>query len=335
MRIHKLGTFLLTHFPRQVFNRLKVKIDGNDIVARHDPCGLIIDLTTACNMNCPFCSTKEYRSKMPSKHLLLSEAKKLMSKFDTATGVAFCGAGETFLNPDLFAMARYANELKINVMITTNGTLLQKRMNELLISKINTLEISIKGVCGKDYARFTGRKEAEFYSIVESIKELTKYRYRPRIIISYVCDRKRVYKIPDILKIARKCNVDEVCFYNLIPNRELKNESNCLYETDKQLVLKILNDSSKEASGIIIKGPGLYSLDSSTRRDCRAPFKFLRVAPDGGVSGCPRAIDPSLESGNAFVDDDVFNNPHFRILRNELTNNNIPLRYECLYCDIR
>lgn len=334
MRYREATTFLLTHFLGQVSNRLKGEIYRNSTVVRYYPFSLNVDLTSACNMRCPFCSTEKYRSENPSRHLSFSNAQKLLNKFNKAFFVSLCGAGETFLNPDLFAIARYASQLKMKVLITTNGTLLYKRMEELLTSKIHTLEISLKGVCGEDYARFTGRKEAEFYLIINSIKKLSKSRNRPRLQMSYVFDRKRTYNIPKMIEIAKQCEVDELLFYNLIPSREFKNESYCLYEEDKQWVSRILDNHTKELGRIVINGPGFYSHDS-IRKKCRMPFKSLRIGPDGGVSGCGRAISPSLENGNAFIDNNVFNSEHFRKLRYELVNNNIPLRYECLYCDLR
>jgi MoaA/NifB/PqqE/SkfB family radical SAM enzyme len=258
----------------------------------------------------------------------------LLNKFNSASSAGFCGTGETFLNPDLFAMARYAAQLRMKVLITTNGTLLHKRMDELLTSNIDALEISLKGVYGEDYAQFTGRKESEFYSIINSIEELSKCRNRPKLIISYVCDRKRAYNIPAVLEIAGKCSVDEIWFQNLIPRPELKNESDCLYEDDKQWVSKLLDSSLKESGRMVVNGPIFYCRDS-TRRNCAMPFRTLRIGQDGGVSGCSKAIGTSLKNGNVFIDNDVFNSEHFRKIRDELVNDNIPLRYECLYCGIR
>lgn len=334
MRVAKAVTFLRTYSLRQVFNRLKAETYHKDTLVRHSPCCLSFDVSRVCNMNCPFCSTKKYRGENNSELLSLSKAKIFLDKFNSAYFVGLCGTGEPFLNPDLFAIARYAIQLRMKVRITTNGTVLYRRMDELLASNIYSLEISLKGINGEDYARFTGRKESEFCLIIASVKELSKCRNRPKLIMSYVCDRKRVYNIPQVVKIAEECKVDEMTFQNLIPNTVLKNESDCLYEDDKQWVLKLLNGSLRESCRIVVDGPTFYCRDS-TRRNCTVPFRTLRIRADGGVSGCDRAIAPNLENGNALTDNDVFNNEHFRKLRDELINNNIPLRYECLYCDVR
>ncbi len=334
MTYSKAITFLRTHSTGQILNRLKAETYSNHTVVRHSPCALSIDVTTACNMSCPLCSTKKSRGEHASEHLSLFKAKRLLNKFNSAASASFCGTGETFLNPNLFAMARHAAQLRMYARITTNGTLLHRRMDELLTSNIYALEISLKGVCGEDYAHFSGRKASEFHSIIDAIKKLATCRNRPRLIVSYVCDRKRVLDIPRVVEIAEECKVDELALYNLIPNRVLKNEPDCLYEDDEQWVLKLLDSSLKKSGRIVVNGPVFYCRDS-TPRNCTKPFRTLRIGVDGGVSGCSRAIDANLANGNALIDNDVFNSEHFRKIREELINDNIPLRYECLYCGIR
>lgn len=326
------GVFLRSHSIKQVYNRVKAEVFNPRAIVSNAPCNLSINLTTACNMNCTFCSTRKYRNKDKPEHLSFSKAKLLLDKFKSANFAGFCGAGEPFLNPDLFKMAGYAKHLRMSVIIATNGILLNKRKNELLDSKIDTLEISFKASNPEDYKEFTCRKEDEFFFIISSLKDLTKLLERPRIVMTYVCNRKRINNIPQIIDIAEECNVDELTFFNLIPDMELGNEKDCLYMDDKQL----LYDNFKPHTGrsITINMPGLYPRNSE-QRNCRIPFQSLKIGSDGGVSACPRAIETNLKNGNVFISKDVFNKEHFVKLRNELINKKLPLRYECLYCNIR
>ena len=61
----------------------------------------------------------------------------------------------------------------------------------------------------------------------------------------------------------------------------------------------------------------------------------LRIGIDGGISSCSRTINPSLGNGNALIENNIFNCEHFRRLRSELLDKELPLRYECKYCDER
>ncbi|MHA1343130.1 MAG: radical SAM/SPASM domain-containing protein [Promethearchaeota archaeon] len=335
MILQKVANIFLSHYPRQIFNKFIGIIYHEGNIVHYSPFNLSIDITTGCNMKCHYCSTKKYRSEISFSHLSFLNIKKLLDKFNKAYYVGLCGAGETFLNPNLFIIANYASRvLRMKVLITTNGSLLSKRMNELLNSNIHVLEISLKGVNEEDYARFTGRKGAEFHSIINSIKKLSNFSNRPKLVMSYVCNRKNVNNIPKVINLAKQCGIDEMVFYNLIPNKECGNESDCLYEKDKRWVSNILKYSNKDVIKMTVKGPKFYSRDSSLRK-CRMPFTTLRIGVDGGISGCSRAIVPSLKNGNAFTDNNVFNSKHFQTLRHELKDINSSLRYECFYCDLR
>lgn len=96
MRYQEATTFLLTHFPRQVSNRLKGEICRNSTVVRYYPFNLNIDLITACNMRCSFCSTEKYRSAISSQHLSFSKAKKFLDRFNKAFLLAFVEQGKHF-----------------------------------------------------------------------------------------------------------------------------------------------------------------------------------------------------------------------------------------------
>ncbi len=325
---------MLTHYPRQVSNRFMANFLGNKKKLQYSPCSLSIDLTTICNMDCSFCSTANYREIIKKRNLSFGKVKKLLDKYNKATWVSFCGEGEPFLNPDLFKMVNYAHDLKMGVLVTTNGTLLEERMQELLASNVKTLEISFKATCEKEYELFTGRKEKEFNLIIDTIKKLSEFNNRPKLIGSYVCDKRRIYDIPKIFEIASKCGVDEVLFHSFIPDAESKNESHCLFEDDRDTVTEILNTCKEKFHKLIVHGPNLCS-QSPEHRSCFMPFKSMKISVDGGVSGCTKAIDPNINNGNAFNENDVYNNEHFIKLRSQFIDNDIPLRYECMFCHKR
>lgn len=97
---------------------------------------------------------------------------------------------------------------------------------------------------------------------------------------------------------------------------------------------KILDICGIEPSKVIITIPRFYMRNSLSRR-CRRPFQSIRIGVDGGVSACPRAINPNLNNGHVLNDNDVFNNEHFQKIRSDLLDGKLPLRYECMYCEKR
>jgi MoaA/NifB/PqqE/SkfB family radical SAM enzyme len=334
MIVIKTARFVLSHLPCQILNRLKVEAFHKRVVVNYSPCSLFIDVTTDCNMGCHFCSTKKHRHEYGFQNVPFSTAKKFLDKFRMADFVGFCGAGETFLNPDLFEIVKYAKELKMKVYVTTNGTLIHKRMNELLTSNLDTLEISLKETNASDYQRITDSKDFKLESMIAMIRELSELPQRPRLKMSYVWDRNRVHNVPHVIKIANQCGVDEVLFQNLIPDPILRNESQCLFEEDKEWAAKIINNCQKKQKKVIIRIPRFYTRNTFFRR-CKKPYKTIRIGLDGGVSACPRTINPTLSNGSILYDEDVFNNAHFQKIRSELLYHKLPLRYECIYCEER
>ena len=320
-------------FP-QLINKLKASIGGRGIKARYLPCSLSMDIITNCNLSCPWCSTREYRKTTGHLQLSFSDIKLLLDKYRLATFAGFCGAGETFLHSDLFKMAKYAKRLKMKVLITTNGTLLAQRMDELLNADIDLLEISLKGVSDEEYETLVGGRRNVLSSIIANAKQLAALRHRPWISFSYVVDRMNLHKIPSIVCLGREANIDEISFYNFIPQESCQNQSICLFKEDRTRIEKILGTCLGSSNDPLVRGPEYYTCDS-TSRNCKMPFVCVRIGPDGGLSGCSRAINPSLENGNVFTDGNAFNNEHFRKIRREHLNPSLPLRYECIYCENR
>ncbi len=80
-----------------------------------------IDLTNRCNLNCPWCCTKEARLKNPMDmeigmvHRIIDEA------FRSKIGVSFSGGGEPTLHPNFKDIMKYSTKC-IGVGLVSNGT---------------------------------------------------------------------------------------------------------------------------------------------------------------------------------------------------------------------
>ena len=91
-----------------------------------------LEITNVCNLDCSFC----HKTKRPPRFMSESE-------FDTAVR-KLCGKceylyfhlmGEPLLHPKLARFLDIAGSLGFKVILTTNGTLLKKREEELLLSE--------------------------------------------------------------------------------------------------------------------------------------------------------------------------------------------------------
>jgi len=176
---------------------------------------LLIDVETSnkCNLNCRYCfrdiyGTKEALEKeLPlNKRLgLLMEAKKLGCQT-----VKITGAGEPFIDPDVWPMIDYANSLGMWVMIFTNGSLISKKTakklakkNVSIILKCNSLDEKKEDymVGKKGYAR--KRNKAIKYLMEEGFNKTKPTRLGRDLVITTI-NQDEIY---ESLKWCRRNNV--------------------------------------------------------------------------------------------------------------------------------
>ena len=99
-----------------------------------------IEITTICNRNCTFCPGT---TRSP-KRLSMEEFKHIVGKLKGVTKYLYLHVmGEPLTHPLLPEFIRYATEQGFLVSITTNGTLLQKKGQELLESGVYKVNISV------------------------------------------------------------------------------------------------------------------------------------------------------------------------------------------------
>lgn len=99
-----------------------------------------VEITTGCNRNCTFCPG----TKRPFKQLSMEEFQRIVEKLKGVTKYLYLHVmGEPLTHPLLPEFIRYATEQGFLVSVTTNGTLLYKRGQELLDSGVYKINISI------------------------------------------------------------------------------------------------------------------------------------------------------------------------------------------------
>ncbi len=100
---------------------------------------LLFLLNKNCNLKCVFCDLWPHHDMMPHEQVrnVLEQAAEIGTRHAVLTG------GEPFVLPHLFDVIRYAKDLRLGVNVTTNGTLIEKRFDELLDAPLDSLSVSI------------------------------------------------------------------------------------------------------------------------------------------------------------------------------------------------
>jgi len=99
-----------------------------------------VEITNQCNMHCSFCHG---HSRAP-KQMSLDEFAYIIDKLKGQTQYIYYHLmGEPLTHPLLPAFLKLANDRGYKSIITTNGTLLHKRQNELLGAGLHKVNISL------------------------------------------------------------------------------------------------------------------------------------------------------------------------------------------------
>jgi MoaA/NifB/PqqE/SkfB family radical SAM enzyme len=127
------------------------------VLIRPEPRHLEVAITAHCNLRCIGC--RYGREFMPGSQLPLPTVRQLLddAKEIGMWDVRFYG-GEPLLHPDLPAMVRHAVDIGLGVYITTNGMLLERRIDELHDAGLRTLNIGYYGT-GAHYDAYVQRRD--------------------------------------------------------------------------------------------------------------------------------------------------------------------------------
>lgn len=161
------------------------------------PLTLLLLVNRGCNLRCVFCDLWDRPENMPYERVvaLLDEAQAIGTKTLVLTG------GEPFMHPRLFDIVRAARERGMGVNITTNGTLVEKRWEELREAGVDSLSVSVDGLAPTHDAL---RGQPGCHS--RTMKALTRLRQEGGVGVSlyFVVTRKNVHELPEVYELSRQ-----------------------------------------------------------------------------------------------------------------------------------
>ena len=99
-----------------------------------------VEITNICNRNCSFCpgTVRE------PKRMSLDEFKKIADSLVGVTDYIYMHVmGEPLTHPELPEFIKYATTLGFKCAVTTNGTLVSKRADELIASGVYKVNLSV------------------------------------------------------------------------------------------------------------------------------------------------------------------------------------------------
>lgn len=99
-----------------------------------------VEITNICNMNCSFC----HGHKRPPKQMTLAEFSYILDNLNGITQYVYYHLmGEPTIHPELSSFLKLAKDKGFKSIITTNGTMLKTRGEEILSSGVHKINISV------------------------------------------------------------------------------------------------------------------------------------------------------------------------------------------------
>lgn len=182
--------------------------------ARQDSGPVVVwNCTRACNLRCRHC----YAAATPEpagEELSTSEAKELIDDLSAfRVPVLLLSGGEPLLRRDIFDLIAYAVDRNLRVVISTNGTLIDRsvarKLKELGVSYVG---VSLDGV-GADHDSFRGQKGA-FDAAMEGIRHCLAIEQR--VGLRFTLSKENLKQLPEILYLVEEERIPRVCFYHLV-----------------------------------------------------------------------------------------------------------------------
>ena len=241
---------------------------------------IYIEITNSCNFDCSFC----FKTTRATKFMSPDEFRIVVEKIRPYTNYIYLHVlGEPLLHPQLDEILSIAEAANININITTNGGLLDRKKEMLLTHSIRQVNISLHDAEENiPSEKWTDYLQSVFdFSITASGK-------------TYIS-----------LRLWNSSNTASALFNTL-----------CLGEIGKKFNLstqeiteKTKGNGIKLAEHIFLQKaprfewPDENGIKSQTQKNCYALRDHIAILADGQIVPCCLDADANMKLGNIFTDE--------------------------------
>lgn len=176
-----------------------------------------IEPALECNLECVMCPWRELR---PEEAIMSTNTfDRIACYLELTIGVDFTGGGEPTTHPRLPQMVRRAKEAGCEVGFSSNGTLLDRSLAEILVALgQDWISFSVDGATSETYERI--RQGAQFDTVVQNIQALHEIKAArasraPKMMMVFVMMKENFHELPTYVELANELGVEQIIFKNL------------------------------------------------------------------------------------------------------------------------
>ncbi len=338
-------------------------------VASHRPMHVLLQVASACNLDCYMCSEHLRPPELRHAQGLTALSMELFGRlerevFPYASQLTLGIGGEPTISPHFLEYVERAFAANLEVHLLTNGTQLGKeRMIEVVSRCVSYLGISLDAATRETYERI--RLGSRWDRMLEHLHELAERRLahppeeRTHLTLVFVLMKSNVHELPAFVELAHRVHAESVLGQHVIPVTEEGARESLIEEPERYARYRAEAIERGQRLGIDLRLPAPYEpgakasappvapaanepfvvepVDFAPHRPvpCSMPTLELFVLYDGRVFPCchPHA-HRKMQLGDLNVQSfaEIWNGTLMRNLRAGLQRGDVPLI--CRNCSI-
>jgi len=188
-------------------------------ISRSRPWDITLNVTTHCQLSCPYCETGNGSLNRSSGLLTPERFNYHMGPLYNSTFLLrMFGTGESLLNKQFPRMIEYTKEKEIFSLLSTNLSLKlsDRQIDELLQCGLGIMAISIDGASAKTYSQY--RRGGDFHLVIANMQRLIARKKElglshPIIEWRFLVFEHNKHEIDTARLLAKKYGCDQVTFH--------------------------------------------------------------------------------------------------------------------------
>lgn len=266
------------------------------VKVKHFPLVVYLEATSVCNLSCPMCpvamGVSEYQYE--EKFLDLDFIQRLKPVLEYAQRCFLSGGGEPFLHPKFFELAKEVKQLKLEVILNTNGTLIDSACaKELVELELDCLSFSIDAINPDTYRRI--RRGAELEQVVEAIKLLGEEKKKqgkskPYLNMQFTLFKENLKELDKVVEFASSLGINHLVVEPLSPIFSFDAKYQDFFQknyvpADAELMSRLEN-LKKDALGKRLIFTSTYLEGKKRIKRCPQPWINFGVRTNGRIFLC-------------------------------------------------
>lgn len=268
---------------------------------------LQIELTNKCNLSCKHCTHND--TSFRNRQFDYTFFCKIIDSMPAVKQISFTGNGETLLVDNFHEFTSYCQQKGITTSITTNGSLIHCRIDQLAKAKLNKLIISFDAAtqgtidlirCGLDLDKLCQNTKLAVNTLSTSLTQ---------VCASITLSTVNIHEFPDILTLIATCGIDYVYVEGLHhwgTDKHL-NDFSVFSHSNFPRLRDIIEKGIQHARaiGITLNAPDLEMIaKTDAPRVCMWPFDSMYITSDGNIMPCCINIEE-----NEYIMGNLFQHP--------------------------